>query len=111
VGSVHYSPRHRPDISLLHYRGSGEHLLVECTIYRPFASSHIGRDLTALAESVVSRREADYGDVRPHRLVVFAVSDFGQISEGTAQFLRECTRVRSDRLLVEGRLSTPTCGT
>ena len=77
VGSAHYSPRHRPDIALLHYREFGEHLKVECIVYRPFAWSHIGRDLTSFAESAVSRREAEYGDVRPHRLVIFAFSDFG----------------------------------
>ena len=42
------------------------------TIDGPFACIHIGRALAALAESVVSSREADYGDVRPH----LPLSDF-----------------------------------
>jgi hypothetical protein len=111
VGSAFYSPRHRPDISLLGYRGTEEHMLIECTVFRPFAVSHLRRDLSSLVESVVTRRESDYGDVRPHRLVVFAVSDFGQVSTGTAQFLYECARARSDRLLMEGRLATSTATT
>jgi hypothetical protein len=114
AGAHHYSPRHRPDITILDTDGTGAHTLVEFTVFRPAAPSvhqrsrarrAVGSDLLARQE----RRRAEYGDLGPHRLVVFAVADYGMLSPDARALFRSCVEARSDRLDVEGDEATWAC--
>jgi hypothetical protein len=70
--------------------------------------------LTPIGESLEARQEArraGYGDVGPYRLLVFAVDKYGMLSRESEKLLRECIVTREDRLDMEGRLSTWSCGT
>jgi hypothetical protein len=64
----------------------------------------IGAALAARQET----RRAGYGDLGQHRLLVFAVDEYGMMSRD-AQTL--CITVKEDRLDVEGRHSTWACRT
>jgi hypothetical protein len=52
-----------------------------------------------------------YGDLGQHRLLVFAVDEYGMMSRDAQTLRRECIAVREDRLNVEGRHSTWACRT
>ena len=52
-----------------------------------------------------------YGNVAPHRLVVFAIDEYGMLSPDARWLLQQCVTMREDRLDVEGRLSTWSCRT
>jgi hypothetical protein len=56
-------------------------------------------------------QRAGYGDLGQHRLLVFAVDEYGMMSRDAQTLLRECIAVREDRLDVEGRHSTWACRT
>jgi len=113
AGAARYSPSHRPDITILDTDGLGSHTLVEVTVFRPAAPTYhrwgarrpVGGDLLARQE----RRRREYGDVRPHRLVVFALADYGMLSPDASRLLRECIVARADRLDVEDGLATWAC--
>jgi hypothetical protein len=116
AGAMHYSPHHRPDITILDTGGIGVHTLVEVTIIRPTAPSlqQRHRSSRAVGAAMIARVEekrASYGDIGPHRLLVFAVADYGMMSLDARTLFRECTVAREDRLDVEGRLSTWSCRT
>ena len=105
VGAAHYSPGHRPDITILDAGGVGSHTLVEVTVFRPTAPTYHRPTLRRVpGEALQARQEQrrrDYGDVGPHRLVVFAIADYGQLSTDAARVLQECVEAREDRLDVE----------
>ena len=113
AGAPHYSPAHRPDITVLDTDGVGSHTLIEVTVFRPAAPTYqrhrarrpVGADLLARQE----RRRVDYGDLRPHRLVVFALADYGMLSPDASQLIRACAVERGDRLDVESDLATWAC--
>ena len=113
AGAAHYSPLHRPDITILDTNGPGSHTLIEVTLFRPAAPTYhrwgarrpVGGDLHARQE----RRRREYGNVGPHRLLVFAVADYGMLSPDARQLLRECVEARADRLDVEDGLATWAC--
>eukprot|EP00899_Mesostigma_viride_P018339 jgi/Mesvir1/26506/Mv16164-RA.1 len=47
-GAAFYSPNHRPDIVVLDFEGGGRHLLIDVSVARPLALSHVaGASLTA----------------------------------------------------------------
>ena len=115
AGAPHYSPSHRPDITVLDTDGVGAHTLVEVTVFRPAAPTYqrgrarrpVGADILALQER---RRRVDYSGLSgPHRLVVFALADYGMLSPDASQLFRACAVERGDRLDVEGDLSTWAC--
>jgi hypothetical protein len=56
-------------------------------------------------------RRAGYGDLGQHRLLVFAVDEYGMMSRDAQTLLCECIAVREDRLDVEGRHSMWACKT
>ena len=113
VGAAHYSPGHRPDITILDAGGVGSHTLVEVTVFRPTAPTYHRPTLRRVpGEALQARQEQrrrDYGDVGPHRLVVFAIADYGQLSTDAARVLQECVEAREDRLDVEEEHATWAC--
>jgi hypothetical protein len=124
VGAMSYSPLHRPDVTIMDAGGYGVHTLVELTVFRATAVSNVrpaarmgpGGTMvrTPVGESLAARQEArraGYGEVGPHRLLVFAVDEYGMLSRDAERLLRECIVTREDRLDVEGRLSTWSCRT
>jgi hypothetical protein len=66
-----------------------------------------GAALVAWQES----RRAGYGDLSQHRLLVFAVDEYGMMLRDAHTLLRECVAVREDWLDVEGRYFTGSCRT
>jgi hypothetical protein len=50
-------------------------------------------------------------EVELHRLLVFAVDEYGMLSRDAEKLLRECIVAQEDRLDVEGRLFTWFCRT
>jgi hypothetical protein len=124
VRAMSYSPLHRPDVSILDAGGFGVHTLVELTGFRATAAANVrsstrmgpggslvhGMIGAALAARQETRR-AGYGDLGQHRLLVFAVDEYGMMSRDTQTLLRECIAVREDRPDVEGRHSTWACKT
>eukprot|EP00899_Mesostigma_viride_P025989 jgi/Mesvir1/6575/Mv06322-RA.1 len=40
-GAAFYSPNHRPDIVVLDFEGGGRHLLIDVSVARPLALSHV----------------------------------------------------------------------
>jgi hypothetical protein len=124
VGAMSYSPLHRPDVTILDAGGFGVHTLVELTIFRATAAANVrsstrmglggrlvhGTIGAALAARQETRRTG-YGDLGQHRLLVFAVDEYGMMSRDAQTLLRECITVREDRLDVEGRHSTWACRT
>ena len=124
VGAMSYSPSHRPDVTILDAGGFGVHTLVELTVFRATAAANvrsstrmgpggrlmhgtIGAGLAARQET----RRVGYGDLGQHRLLVFAVDEYGMMSRDAQTLLRECITIREDRLDVEGRHSTWACRT
>jgi hypothetical protein len=67
----------------------------------------IGAALAARQET----RRAGYGDLGQHRLLVFAVDEYGMMSRDAHTLVRGCITVQEDRLDVEGRHSTWACRT
>ena len=67
----------------------------------------IGAALAARQET----RRTGYGDLGQHRLLVFAVDEYGMMSRDAQTLLRECITIKEDRLDVEGRHSTWACRT
>jgi hypothetical protein len=124
VGAMSYSPLHRPDVTILDAGGFGVHTLVELTVFRATAAANVrsstrmgpggrlvhGTIGAALAARQETRR-AGYGDLGQHRLLVFALDEYGMMSRDALTLLRECITVREDRLDVEGRHSTWACRT
>lgn len=111
-GAYSYSPGHRPDITILNTGGLGVHTLVEVTVFRPTAPANLRvrrQVMGAALEARVAAKRATYGDIGPHRLLIFAVADYGMMSVDARSLLRECAVARGDRLDVEGRLSTWSC--
>ena len=98
------------------------HTLVELTVFRATAAANVrsstrmgpggrlvhGTIGAALAARQETRR-VGYGDLGQHRLLVFAVDEYGMMSRDAQTLLRECIAVREDRLDVEGRHSTWAC--
>ena len=88
-----YSPLHRPDVTILDAGGFGVHTLVELTVFRATAAANVrsstrmgpggrlvhGTIGAALAARQETRR-AGYGDLGQHRLLVFAVDEYGTMS-------------------------------
>ena len=113
AGASHYSPSHRPDITILDTDGVGSHTLVEVTVFRPaapaYARTRVRRPVGAELRARQERRRAEYGDLGPHRLVVFAVADYGMLLPDAGVLLRECVQARGDRLDVEDDLATWAC--
>ncbi|KAK3252223.1 hypothetical protein CYMTET_38466 [Cymbomonas tetramitiformis] len=75
-----YSPRWRPDITVLNYDGRGRHLIIDVAIGFPCAPTYVegaARVPLHTAATVERRTVETYGDVTPHRLVPFAVEVFG----------------------------------
>ena len=79
------------------------HTLVELTVFRATAASNVrpvarmgpGGTMvrTPVGESLAARQEArraGYGEVGPHRLLVFAVNEYGMLSRDAERLLREC---------------------
>ena len=68
--------------------------------------------LTALTEPRrAETRRAGYGDPGQHRLLVFAVDEYGMMPRDAQTLLRECIAVREDRLDLEGCHYTWACRT
>jgi hypothetical protein len=125
VGAMSYSPLHRPDVTILDPGGFGVHTIVELTVFwatdaaNVRSSTRMGQDgrlvhgtIGAALATRQETRRAGYGDLGQHRLLVFAVNEYGMISMRDAQtLLRECIAVREDQLDVEGRHSTWACRT
>ena len=122
VGSMSYSPLHRPDVTIEDTGGFGVHTLVEFTVFRATAASNVrpaarpGRDgavvRAPVGEGLAIRQEArraQYGDVSPHRLLVFGLDEYGMLSADARLLLRQCVVAREDRLDLEGRLATWSC--
>ena len=62
--------------------------------------------LTALTEPRrAETRRAGYGDPGQHRLLVFAVDEYGMMSRDARSLLVECIAVREDRLDVKGSVA------
>eukprot|EP00899_Mesostigma_viride_P022595 jgi/Mesvir1/351/Mv21743-RA.1 len=123
-GAAFYSPNHRPDIVVLDFEGGGRHLLIDVSVARPLALSHVaGASLTAgytadraerakLDPGLRRRYTADraerakllaYGDVGHHRVVPFVLEEFGAMGPLTSAFFKECCRLQEDRLDLEGQ--------
>mmetsp|Transcript_8399 Transcript_8399/g.17367 ORF Transcript_8399/g.17367 Transcript_8399/m.17367 type:complete len:131 (-) Transcript_8399:218-610(-) len=114
VGPAHCSPIHRPDLTVLDAAGVGAHMLVEVTVFWSSAAGNQRARHRPAGSALLARQEErrqEYGAVAPHRLVLFAVTDYGMLSRDVRALLRECTAMRGDRLDVEGRLSTWLCRT
>jgi hypothetical protein len=93
VGAMSYSPLHCPDVTILDAGGFGVHTLVELTVFRATAAANVrsstrmgpggrlvhGSIGAALAAPQETRR-ASYGDLGQHRLLVFAVDEYGMMS-------------------------------
>jgi len=60
----------------------------------------------AAAAAVESAKVLAYGDVGQHRVVPFVLEEFGLMGPATKRFFADCTRIRGDRLDVEGRSAT-----
>lgn len=109
VGAAFYSPRHRPDITVLDYDGSGTHLLVDVSVLRPLCQHHLraaAAEPGRAAAAAEAAKIAVYGDVGQHRMVPFVMEEFGLLGPATSRFFMECVRARRDRLDLEGRLAT-----
>jgi hypothetical protein len=91
--------------------GYGVHTLVGFTIFRVTAASNVrpaarmgpGGTMvrTPVGESLAARQEArraGYGVVGPHRLLVFAVDEYGILLRDAERLRRECIVTREDRL-------------
>eukprot|EP00899_Mesostigma_viride_P017725 jgi/Mesvir1/25954/Mv20946-RA.1 len=82
-GAAFYSPNHRPDIVVLDFEGGGRHLLIDVSVARPLALSHVaGASLTAgyTADRAERAKLLAYGDVGHHRVVPFVLEDpFGAL--------------------------------
>eukprot|EP00899_Mesostigma_viride_P024175 jgi/Mesvir1/4942/Mv04567-RA.1 len=109
-GAAFYSPNHRPDIVVLDFEGGGRHLLIDVSVARPLALSHVaGASLTAgytadraeLAGQAPSWPTATSGTM--HRVVPFVLEEFGAMGPLTSAFFKECCRLREDRLDLEGQ--------
>eukprot|EP00899_Mesostigma_viride_P026324 jgi/Mesvir1/6877/Mv09045-RA.1 len=98
---------HWPDIVVLDFEGGGRHLLIDVSVARPLALSHVaGASLTAgytadRAEGPSSWPTATY--VGHHCVVPFVLEDFGAMGPLTSAFFKECCRLREDRLDLEGQ--------
>ncbi|KAK3268450.1 hypothetical protein CYMTET_23049 [Cymbomonas tetramitiformis] len=109
-----YSPRWRPDITVLNYDGRGRHLIIDVAIGFPCAQTYVegaARVPLHTAAAMERRKVETYGDVTPHRLVPFAVEVFGGLGAQAQQLLQDCERRRQDRLgpeLATATWSTPT---
>ncbi|KAK3258683.1 hypothetical protein CYMTET_32280, partial [Cymbomonas tetramitiformis] len=109
-----YSPRWRPDITVLNYDGRGRHLIIDVAIGFPCAPTYVegaARVPLHTAAGMERRKVETYGDVTPHRLVPFAVEVFGGLGAQARQLLQDCERRRQDRLgpeLATATWSTPT---
>ena len=86
---------------------------MEVTVFRPaapaYARTRVRRPVGAELRARQERRRAEYGDLGPHRLVVFAVADYGMLLPDAGVLLRECVQARGDRLDVEDDLATWAC--
>lgn len=105
-GAAFYSPNHRPDIVVLDFEGGGRHLLIDVSVARPLALSHVaGASLTAgyTADRAERAKLLAYGDVGHHRVVPFVLEEFGAMGPLTSAFFKECCRLREDRLDLEGQ--------
>jgi hypothetical protein len=124
VGSMSYSPLHRPDATIADTGGFGVHTLIELTVFRGSAAANVrpaarsgrgGQVVRApVGEALAARQErrrAEYGDVGQHRLLVFALDEYGALSPDAERLMRECIVAREDRLDLEGNLSTWSCRT
>eukprot|EP00899_Mesostigma_viride_P020075 jgi/Mesvir1/28069/Mv04662-RA.1 len=99
-------PNHRPDIVVLDFEGGGRHLLIDVSVARPLALSHVaGASLTAgyTADRAERAKLLAYGDVGHHRVVPFVLEEFGAMGPLTSAFFKECCRLREDRLDLEGQ--------
>ncbi|KAK3279724.1 hypothetical protein CYMTET_12402 [Cymbomonas tetramitiformis] len=109
-----YSPRYKPDITLLNYDGRGRRLIINVVIGFPCALSYVevaSSEPQHTAKVEERRKEYLYGDVSPHKLVPFAVEAFGGLSVQAKKFLEMCAERRQDRLgpeLNSVTWSTPT---
>ena len=65
----------------------------------------VGRPGAALVARQEAKR-ADYGVVAPHRVVVWAMDEYGMLSPDAWQLLRGCAALRGDRLDLEHDDST-----
>eukprot|EP00899_Mesostigma_viride_P017494 jgi/Mesvir1/25746/Mv01927-RA.1 len=105
-GAAFYSPNHRPDIVVLDFEGGGRHLLIDVSVARPLALSHVaGASLTAgyTADRAERAKLLAYGNVGHHRVVPFVLEEFGAMGPLTSAFFKECCRLREDRLDLEGQ--------
>jgi hypothetical protein len=88
-----YSPLHRPDVTILDAGGFGVHTLVESTVFRATAAANVrsstrmgpgGRLVYGMIGAALAARQetrrAGYGDLGQHRLLVFAVDEYGMMS-------------------------------
>ena len=104
-GATFYSPNRRPDIVVLNFEGGGRHLLIDVSVARPLALTHVvGASLAAghAADEAERDKLRRYGDVGHHRVVPFVLEEFGAMGPLTASFFKECCRLREDRLDLEG---------
>ncbi|KAK3251827.1 hypothetical protein CYMTET_38853 [Cymbomonas tetramitiformis] len=83
-----YSPRWRPDITVLNYDGRGRHLIIGVVVGFPCARTYVE-------------------GVTPHKLVPFVVEVFGGLGVQAKQFLQDCCLRRQDRLGPEGPRGLP----
>ncbi len=105
-GAALYSPRHRPDITVLDYNGEGCHLLIDVSVVRPLSSRYIHRaaaDPGHAATLVEHDKATIYGPVGHHRLIPFVLEEYGAMGSRTAAFFHECCQLREDRLDLEGQ--------
>ena len=108
-GAMTYSPLYQPDITVFNADGTGVYMMVEVTVLRTTAASHVvsaAEVVGAALERKQERKRADYGDVSPHQLSVFALDEYGMLSSDALRLLRKCAVIRGDRLDVERGLAT-----
>ena len=114
TGSMDYSPHKRPDITVFDYDGNGNTLIVEISVYRPTAQTHLARaasedpsaagthkETVKLAEYAPpdptvtddstdkkARRAKDFFRSKNVRWVPFIVDTWGKLSPKTHAFLQ-----------------------
>ena len=99
--SIHYSPHHTPDLTLLHATSDKNHILIDIVGPSVVTQDHVqGASAVPLAAATAAEasKYAMYGNVGAHQVLPFAVEDGGAMGHEAMKFFHKCKAACNNQL-------------
>ena len=96
--SVGYSPHHIPDLTLLHGAPDKSHVLIDIVCPSVVHVAAAAAFPLIAADAAEGSKHEMFGDVRPHKVLPFAVEDGGALGREAKTFFHTCKAACANQL-------------